>query len=196
MAINIRRVGEVADGSVTANKLADSAVDLGSDKVTGQVPSTKIQNGAIIEQKLADLAISTGKLKDNVVTLAKADDDMRLRSFVGDETIVSVTGTTESIEKELTIPKHAVKFGATKIRVLAGLYTSDAAFTASLKIYIDSEASARLELTSVSTTSELVAGEFDISDLAQGRHIIQAALVSSDVAGTAYNDLIDIMIVT
>ena len=196
MAINIRRVGEVADGSVTQSKLADGAVDLESDIVVGELPSSKIKNGAVVEEKLANLSISTDKLQDNVVTLAKANDDVRLKSFVGDETLVSVTGLTESIEKELTIPKDVVRFGASKIRVLAGLYSSDAAFTASLKVYIDSETTERLELTSNSETSELVSGEFDISDLGAGKHSVKISLVSSDVAGTAYNDLIDIMVVT
>jgi len=47
MAIYIRRVGEVADGSVTADKLADGAVDLDTTKVTGQLPTAKMKDGAV-----------------------------------------------------------------------------------------------------------------------------------------------------
>jgi hypothetical protein len=53
MAINIRRVGEVADGSVTSTKLATGAVDLDTDKVTGQLPTEKLKDGAATEDKIA-----------------------------------------------------------------------------------------------------------------------------------------------
>jgi len=94
MAINIRRVGEVADGSITSIKLATGAVNLDTDKVTGQLPTNKMKDGAVNEDKLASLAVSTAKLQDNVVTLAKADDDIRLNTFIGDETIVSCNDET------------------------------------------------------------------------------------------------------
>ena len=58
MAINLRKVGEVANGSVTASKLADGTTDLASDKVTGQAPSSKIADGAVVKAKLANLARS------------------------------------------------------------------------------------------------------------------------------------------
>lgn len=128
MALNIRRVGEVADGSVTAAKLADNAVDLGSTKVTGQAPSERIADGAVVEAKLADLAISTGKLKDSVITLAKATDDIKANNFVGDETAVSVTGNVEADVKEFNFPKQAGHFDPQKIRILASLKTNDAGY--------------------------------------------------------------------
>ena len=190
MAINLRRVGEVADGSVTSSKLADGAVDLSSDKVVGQAPSSKIEDGAVVENKLADLAISTQKLKDSVVTLAKASNDIRLRHFVGDETEVSISGNVEEVVKEFNIPKHAA-YNINEIRVLASIKTNDESYTTYLKIYVDDETTARVTLTSTSTNYELVAGEADISDLIYRKHHIKISLVSSDALGIAYNDLID-----
>jgi len=196
MAINIRKAGDLPDGSVTAAKLADSAVDLSSIKVTGQISSDQLADGAVLEQKLADLAISTAKLKDNVVTLAKASDDVKLNSFIGDETEVSVAGTTEQDVKEFNVPKVSGKFVPTKIRVLASLKTNDALYTATLKVYVNSDVTPILTLTSTSVTYELAAGEADISALADNqKHLIRVALVSDNVAGVAYNDSIDVMLV-
>jgi hypothetical protein len=193
MAINIRRVGEVADGSITSVKLADGAVDLGTDKVTGQCPSSKIEDGAIVEAKLNDLAVSTDKLKANAVTLAKADNDIKLNSFVGDETEVIVTGDTEVIVKEFTLPKKVLVFDSKKMRFMATLKTNDITYTATLNIYINSEVVPRLAISSNSLTYELLSGEFDISDIGNGKHLVKIGLVSDNALGITYNDLIDAM---
>jgi hypothetical protein len=196
MALNIRRVGEVADGSVTASKLAEGAVDLGSSKVTGQAPASKIADGAVVEAKLADLAISTQKLKDGVVTLAKANDDVKLNSFVGDETEVSVTGVVETVVKEFSFPKHAAHFDPVKLRILASLKTNDVSYIASLKVYLDAEATARITLTSMSTTYELLADEADIADIdTNKKHLVKIVLVSDNASGIVYNDMVDGMLV-
>lgn len=196
MALNIRRVGEVADGSVTSAKLADGAVDLGSGQVVGQVPSSKIEDSAVIEQKLANLAISTSKLKDNTVTLAKASDDVKLKTFIGDETEVSVSGVTEVGVKEFRFPKHASAFIPLKFRVIATLKTDNVSYNAILKIFIDEEVDARISFTSTSTDYELVGGEFDISDLGNGVHLVKVILASEDASSTAYSDMIDALLVS
>lgn len=191
----MRKVGEVADGSVTAAKLATGAVDLGTDKVTGQAPSSKIEDSAITEGKLAALAISTGKLQDNVITLAKANDDIKISHFVGDETEVPVTGTTEVPIKDTQFPISEGVYNPQKIRIIAELKTDNAANTASLKVYIDAEGTERLELTSVNTAFEFKSGTFDISDLTAGKHTLIIKLSSSDVAGIATNGLIEALFV-
>jgi len=194
MAINIRRVGEVADGSVTANKLADNSVDLSTAKVTGVLPGVKLANSAVTEAKLADLAISTGKLKDNVVTLAKASDDVRLNTFIGDETEVSVTGTDEETVKEFRFPNKTGKFVPRKMRFIASLKTS-ATHTATLKVFFNEETVPKTTLTSESTTYELVDAEFDISALGDGYHTCKIVLVSSAAEGVTSNDMIDALLI-
>jgi len=276
MSINIRAVGEVADGSVTASKLATGAVDLGTDKVTGEAPTSKIAADAItnakiaagavdttelaadavtnakiaalavdtaeiaadavtnakigagavdtaeiaalavetaqlaagavtdsvladdsvVNSKLADLAISTGKLQNNVVTLAKSDEDSRLRPFIGDESTVSIVGTTETEIKAFKLPKGTTqKFKPKKMRVFATLKTDNVASAAELTIYLDAEGTSRLTLTSTSLTEELVSGEFDLSDLTDGRHDVSIRLRSLGAADQATNDYVDMMIV-
>jgi hypothetical protein len=170
MTVHMRKVGEVADGAVTADKLATGAVDLGTDKVTGQAPSSKIEDSAITEAKLDNLAVSTGKLQDNVVTLAKAANDIRLSHFIGDETEVAVNGTTETEIKATNFPKVGGVYAPTEIRVIAELKTNDVLYTTTLNVYIDGEGTERLSLTSTSTTFELKSGTFDISDLTNGKH--------------------------
>lgn len=193
MSINIRKVGEVADGSVTAAKLADDAVDLSTAKVTGQLPSGKLADGAVIEAKLDNLAVSTAKLQDNCVSLAKADDDTKLSHFVGDETEVFQTGTTEEAVKEFRFAKVDGKYAPTKIRAFVTLRTTNALHQATLKIYFDAEGTARLTFNSSSETYELLNAEADISSLTAGIHTCTVKLVSADGSEKAYNDFIDIM---
>jgi len=193
MVIRLRRVGEVADGSVTSEKLSDGAVDLSTAKVTGELPSGKLEDGAVIEGKLADLAVTTTKLQNAAVTLAKSDDDSRLTQFAGDETEVSSTGTDEVEQKAFDFVKVSGKFSPTKMRLIATLKTDDVLNTASLLIYIDDVL--ELTLTSTSTTYELVSGEIDVSALAAGKHSVSIKTKSSDAAGITSNDHMDALFV-
>jgi len=197
MAIYIRRVGEVADGSVTAVKLADGAIDLDTAKVTGQLPTEKMKDGAVVEAKIGNLEISTGKLKDQAVSLAKAQQALLIHHLIGDETEVSVTGTGEVDKKIFKIVKAStVNKGMQpqKLHINAEMKTSNVAAQGSLKVYIDAEEIPRITLNTVSTTYEMKEGEADISDLTNGAHEVHIKLVSADVAETAYNDLIEVFI--
>lgn len=192
MVVNIRKVGEVADNSVTASKLADGAVDLGSVKVTGQAPASKIADGAIIESKLNDLAISTQKLQDGAVALAKASDDVRLSHFVGDETEVFVNGTTEEDVKQFQFSKISGKYVQSKVRFFCTLKTTNVSFPAYLKVYFDSEVSPRISLSSSSLTYELLNAEVDVSDISDGIHTFVIKMAAGDNAEKAYNDYIEV----
>jgi hypothetical protein len=193
----IRRVGEVADGSVNADKLADGAVNLSTAKVTGELPTSKIENGAINEDKLANLSISTGKLKDNVVTLAKAQQALKIHHFTGDETEVSVLGTTETGVKQFKIVKATSQTSGIqpqKLHVNAEIKTTNVSAQGTLKVYIDAEGTPRITINTTSTSYEMVEGNADISDLANGAHDVIIKLVNADGAETTYNDLIEIFV--
>ena len=198
MTLFIRRVGEVADNSVTASKLTDGAIDLSTAKVTGELPTSKIEDGAIVEAKLASLAVSTGKLKDQAVTLAKAQQALKIHHFVGDETEVSTTGTTEEDQKVFRMPRATsdVKgIQPVRIHVNAEMKVIDGTSpTGILKVYIDAEGTPRITLNTTSGTYEMVEGDADISDLSNGTHTIKVTLASDEAPATAYNDLIEIFL--
>jgi hypothetical protein len=197
MTVYIRRVGEVADGSVTETKLADSAVNLAGNKITGQLDSANIADSAVTEAKLDSLAVSTAKLQDQAVTLAKAHQAVNLHHFTGDETEVSVTGTTETEKKTFKIVKASDQtkgFQPTKLHINAEMKTSDVAKQGSVKVYIDSEETPAITLNTSSTTYEMIEGNSDISSLSTGAHEIHVKLVNAEADGTTYNDLIEIFL--
>ena len=196
MTLFIRRVGEVADGSVSSAKLADGAIDLSTAKVTGELPTNKIEDGAINEAKLASLAVSTGKLKDQAVTLAKAQQALKIHHFVGDETEVSTLGVIEEDQEVFRMPKATsdVKgIQPTRLHVNAEMkVTGGTTPTGILKVYIDAEGTPRITLNTTNGTYEMVEGDTDISDLSNGTHTIKATLATDDASATAFNDLIEI----
>lgn len=195
MSVYIRRVGEVADGAVTEIKIANNAVNLAGDKVTGQLPSGRLADGAVIEDKLASLSVSTDKLKDQSVTLAKAQQALKIHHFTGDETEVSVTGLTETEVKTFKITKSSSQITGIqpqKIHLNAEVKTSDVSHEGTLNIYIDAEGSPRLTVSTTSLTYEMQEDDADISDLTNGSHVVHVKMVSADAAETMYNDLIEI----
>ena len=142
MTIYLRKVSEIADGSVT-------------------------------EAKLANLSISTGKLQDNAVTLAKAIQALKIHHFLGDENEVSVEGTDESEEKTFKFVKSSSDtkgFQPTKLHVNAEIKTNNASYTGTLYVYIDEEETPRLTVTTTSTVYEMKEDDADISDLDNGSH--------------------------
>lgn len=198
MAIYIRKIGEVADGSVSASKIADGAIDLSTAKVTGELPSSKLEDGAVVESKLASLAVSTAKLKDQAVSLAKAQQALKIHHFVGDETEVSTLGITEEDKKIFRMPKPTTDvkgIRATRIHINAEMkVTGGTSPTGTLKLYIDAEGTPRITLNTTSNTYEMVEGDADISDLANGKHTIKLALVTDEASATVFNDLIEIFL--
>ena len=196
MALFIRRVGEVADNSVDATKLADGAIDLSTVKVTGELPTSKIEDGAIVEAKLASLAVSTAKLKDQAVTLAKAQQALKIHHFVGDETEVSTLGTTEEDQKVFRMPKATSDIKGiqpSRLHINAEMkVTGGTSPTGTMKVYIDAEGTPRITVNTTNGTYEMVEGDADISDLTNGTHTIKATLVTDEASATVFNDLIEI----
>ena len=198
MALFIRRVGEVADGSVDASKLADGAIDLSTAKVTGELPTSKLEDGAVVEAKLASLSVSTGKLKNQAVSLAKAQQALRIHHFVGDETEVSTLGITEEDQKIFKMPKSSsdvTGIQALRIHINAEMkVTGGTSPTGTMKVYLDEEGTPRITLTTTSTTYEMVEGDADISDLANGKHTVKITLVSDEATATVFNDLLEVFL--
>ena len=198
MAVYIRRVGEVADGAVTEIKLANNAVNLAGNKVTGQLPSAKLEDGAVTETKINNLAVTTAKLQDQAVTLAKAQQALKIHHFTGDETETSVTGTSEVDMKLFRIVKSSANtkgMQPQRLHINAEMKVTGASGAqGTIKIYVDEEVSPRITVNTVSGTYEMQEGDADFSDLANGSHDVRVAGLTDNAGATVYNDLIEIFI--
>src|SRR3990167_5383875 len=208
MALNLRRVGEVADGSVTSAKLADGAVitaKLADDAVVtgkiapGAVGSTDLADDAVTSVKIAADAVTSAKIADDAVIGAKIASgvvDAELSSkhktslVIGDDSEVSVTGVTPSIQKTLRFVKASNLPGTTLI-TKTEMKSNNALYTATVRYKIDGVTVGSDE-TSVATTYELKEQEIDISAIANGRHLLDVELVSDDAAGISYNQLVEL----
>jgi hypothetical protein len=189
--INLRRPSQaiVPDGSITKEKLASNAVDaskiedgainLASAKVTGSLPNNKL-----------DVIADVSKIQDNLITLTKVNDDVKLTPFIAGEEEQSVTGDVSTPIIETGMSKVSGKFEPKKIRVIATLKTSEE--SGFLEIFADNEPTARLTLETTSQTYELKNGEFDVSDLSQGRHNFTAKLRGTLSSTVVMNDYIEI----
>ena len=196
MAIFIRRVGEVADGSVDALKLADGAIDLSTAKVTGELPTSKLADGAVVEAKLANLAVTTGKLQNQAVTLAKAQQALKIHHFVGDETEVSTLGIIEVDQKIFRMPKSTSDIKGiqpTRLHINAEMkVTGGVTPTGTLRVYLDAEGTPRITINTTNGSYEMVEGDTDISDLTNGAHTIKITLATDEASATVFNDLTEI----
>lgn len=175
MAIYIRRLGEIADGSITTAKLAD---------------------GAVIEQKLAGLAVSTSKLQNQAVTLAKAQQALKIHHFVGDETEVSTLGVTEEDQKLFKVPIATADdkgMHPSRIHVNAEMKVIDGVSPIGiLKLYFNDEVTPRITLNTTNDSYEMQEGDADISDISPGAQNVKITLATDDASATVYNDLIEI----
>ena len=153
MAINIRKTGELEDGSVSTVKIADAAV-----------------------------------------TLAKMAPTTKQEPYASDENEQEVLGVTETAIKEFTLlTSSSDQHNWQKMSVNTTMKTSNVANVATLKVYIDAEVSARETLTSSSATYETVesAALIDISDLANGAHTVTVKAYSDNASETAYNEVFE-----
>jgi len=150
-----------------------------------------IEDGAITTAKLADTAVTTAKIADGAVTPAKASAELKSKMYMGDETEVSVTGTTETELKQFLFVQDGPMGTINSFYVQATLKSSSSTATASLKIYIDDETTPRLTLSTTSTDYALQTGYFDVSDLTSGIHTIHIKLASDTATETAYNYLLE-----
>ena len=176
---------KIAVGAVGATKLADNAVDLTSAKVIGELPNNKL---AVITD--------VNKMQDNLVTLAKVNDDVRLTSFVAGEEEQFVIGNIATPIVETGFSKVIDRFVPTKIRIIADLKIDVLSGNIGyLDIFVDEEPVGRLSLNSVSNEYTLVNGEFSVEDLPIGRHKLTAKMYNTLVLGKVYNDYFEVYMI-
>jgi len=142
-----------------------------------------------IRKLLRDAVIS-----DNSIGLEKLTEEARILLLVGREDEQSTTGTIEEAIIECGFSKVVGCIVPEKLQIIASLKTSDA-WQGSLKFYIDAETTPRLVLNTISTTYVLLNGEFNVDDLAEGRHKLTVKMCSSVETGVVSNDYIEIYLI-
>lgn len=186
MAYNIRRVGAVAPNSVGPTELQTSAVT--AEKIAPlAVITEKIAVGAIVTEKIAVGAVETDKIKDLAITAIKASNDVKLKTYVGDET--ETQSGTDLAEKEFHFVKNSKNDWKT-VRIITSLKTSDSNYPAMQEVYINGDATASIVFDSIETDYEFLDEEIDISGLGNGKHKITVKLISD--GAVAYSDFLDV----
>lgn len=105
--------------------------------------------------------------------------------LVWDDTQVSVSGTTETEKKNFRF----FKIGHSTVYVRLTAWVSGG--TGYVKVYVDSESSARLTLSTTSTSETKLESYFSIADLADGVHTIRLKLSNSGSYVT-YQQLLEV----
>ena len=189
MPINLRRVGEVADGSVTSSKLADNAVTTAKLADTA-VTTGKIADDAIVTGKIAAGAVNTSDIADGAVTGAKAAGHLKTSYLVADDTYCSYVGTTYSDQKELRFVKKEGDLPSGEIIVkteaMASVGNTD------VGIFFNSEVNPRITLTTVGTGFELLEGTAYIGDLPDGVHSMNLSLRNVTGGAISHNKIVEI----
>jgi len=110
-----------------------------------------------------------------------------------DDTSTTKTGTAETEVKYARFIK-TVSIPFTTVLVLASLYTNNASGTAYFKVYVDSEVSERLTLSTTSTTETALEGSFSISDLDAGIHTFKIKIYNSNASYTTTHKILEVFI--
>lgn len=188
MAINLRRVGEVADGSVTSAKLADGAV-ISAKIYDGAVVFGKIGPDAVGTYQIAPDSVTSAKLANGAVTGIKADGSIKTSYLVADDSTVNYTGTVYSDQKELRFVKKSSSIPGGEIMVYAEAMASTG--NTDVGVFFDAEVAPRITLSTVGTGFELLEGTAYIGDLSDGVHYVNMSLRNLTGGAVAYNKLIE-----
>jgi hypothetical protein len=113
--------------------------------------------------------------------------------FAVDDTQKSVTGTTETEVKNFRYAKTSYTTFV-NFRIIASLWTSNAAGTAYLKIYVDGGASPSLTLQTTSTSETVLEGDIDISGLTNGIHTFRIKISNSSASYTTYTEYLAVFV--
>ena len=104
---------EIADGSVTTDKLADGAVT--TAKIASKAVETgKLADGAVTNDKLAENAVTTSEIADEAVTTAKIGDSQ----ITADKMASNAVGTSTIADEAVTSAK--IKWDTIRVLLFSG----------------------------------------------------------------------------
>jgi hypothetical protein len=143
--------------------------------------------------ELKDGAVTTNKIADGAVTSPKAGDSLKSEHILGDDTEVTTTSTTYAEVKNFNFYKDTTveSINWKTMEVVAEGMVSASGLTATVGVFVDTETTARLELTFTGTEYSVSRGTLSMTDLTTGLHKISVQMKIS-AAGTAYNRHIEI----
>lgn len=148
------------------------------------ISASKLNQKEIFIGSSAPASPTNGQLWfDTTNTVLKIYDNntwrmVQMWSIVLDDTLVSVAGTSEQERKFFRFIKSSF-MQYKKMHVEATLWSSNASGTAYMRVYLNSEGTARLTLNTTSTTETVLSGDIDISDLTNGIHTLRVKLNNS-----------------
>jgi hypothetical protein len=145
-------------------------------------------------EQLKDGAVTTSKIADGAVTPEKVAPVLRSTFILGDDTEVMETSTTYVEKKRFNfyIDRSIDTLDWKTIELIAELRSSDTSYTAYVALFIDNEATPRIELYTNSTSYAILRGIADISDLTTGLHVFSIRCKVSAPGGTAYQRHVEI----
>lgn len=149
----------------------------------------------VVTAGIATGAVTTERLADNAVTLPKAHAALRTTLYVGDETEVSVTGTTYVDIKTFQFTKAAPGANGLSLVELiprAELRSEISGVTATIAFFINTETTPRLELSANTSGYTAVSTGFSVADLGIGTHILTAKLKASTGTVLVFNRMLEV----
>jgi hypothetical protein len=147
----------------------------------------------VTTEKLADSAVTTPKIADGAVTTAKVVASLRSTFILGDDTEVSETSTTYVEKKMFNFYKDTAvdTLNWQEMEIVAEIRSSAPGTIAYLALFVDDEATPRLELSTSSTTYVVLRGTVSIADLGTGLHKFSIRIRAAG-GGTAYQRHLEI----
>lgn len=196
MAVDMR-------GQVTGEKIATGAINGATHIQDGTVQSAKVALSAITATLIADNAVTSAKIGPGAIETSKVSEKVRTRPVAADDTEVdnssAANKTVYETSKTVTFAvKNAANATPDKVVVALQVKTSDILSAATAGLFMNSEVTARSEVSTNLLTYDLVTVTFEVGSgagagqLAEGTHSLKMKLKSQLGTATATIKLVEV----